>query len=153
MANTYTQMYVQIVFAVQGKSSLISEEHREEIEKLICAIIKGAKSKPLAIYCNPDHVHILIGLNPTSAVSDLVGHIKASSSKFVNEHNWQRGKFHWQEGYGAFTYSKSHVDAVIKYILNQSSHHEKKSFREEYLLMLDQFRIEYNDRYLFEWYE
>ena len=146
-------MYVQIVFAVQGRGNLIPEKRRDELEKYICGIINKQKSKPLAIYCNPDHIHILLGLHPTSAVSDLTRIIKANSSKFINEQRWLRGKFGWQEGFGAFTYSKSHIDAVIMYILNQPIHHRKKTFREEYLQILKQFQIDYDNRYVFEWYD
>jgi REP element-mobilizing transposase RayT len=153
MGNTYTQLYVQIVFAVQGRGNLIPENHRNELEKYVCGIIKNEQSKPLAIYCNPDHTHILIGLHPTIAVSDLIRDIKSNSSKFINDQRWLRGRFSWQVGFGAFTYSKSHIDAVASYILNQPIHHKKKSFREEYLLMLEKFNIEYENRYLFEWYE
>jgi REP element-mobilizing transposase RayT len=153
MANTYTQLYVQIVFAVQGRGNLIPENHREELEKYICGIINNKKSKPLAIYCNPGHIHILIGLHPTNAVSDLTRDIKANSSKFINDQRWLKGKFNWQDGFGAFSYSRSHIDAVAKYILNQPIHHKRKSFKEEYLSMLEQFQIEYDNRFLFEWYE
>lgn len=99
----------------------------------------------------PDHVHILISMNPTMSVSDLVRDIKAGSSKFINEKRWMNGKFNWQEGYGAFSYSKSGVDSVVKYILNQEEHHKKKTFREEYLDFMSKFEIEYDSNYLFEW--
>ena len=107
MANTYTQMYVQIVFAVKGRKNLIIETYRDEIEKYICGIINNNKSKPLAIYCNPDHIHILIGMNPSTSLSDLVRDIKANSSRWINEKKWLSEPFRWQEGYGGFTYSKS----------------------------------------------
>ena len=153
MANTYTQLYVQIVFAVQGRQNLITEKNREQLEKYICGIVSNKNSKPLAIYCNPDHTHILIGLHPSVSVSDMARDIKANSSKWINEKKWIRGKFNWQKGFGAFTYSKSHIDAVAKYILNQYEHHRKKSFREEYINFLKKFNIDYNDKYLFEYYE
>ncbi|MBK9333701.1 MAG: IS200/IS605 family transposase [Ignavibacteria bacterium] len=153
MANTYTQLYVQIIFAVKHRENLIQEKYRIEVEKYICGIIKNNKSKPLAIFCNPDHIHILIGLHPTMAVSDITRDIKANSSNFINEKNWFSGKFNWQVGYGAFTYSKSQLDNVIKYILNQPNHHRKKTFKEEYLSFLKAFEIEYDEKYLFEWYE
>jgi REP element-mobilizing transposase RayT len=146
-------MYVQIVFAVQGRGNLIQEKHRDELEKYVCGIIDNKKSKPLAIYCNPDHIHILIGLHPTNAVSDLTRDIKANASKFINEQRWMNGKFCWQDGFGAFTYSKSQIDSVIQYILNQAVHHKKKTFREEYLSILEEFHIEYDNRYVFEWYD
>ena len=153
MANTYTQMYVQMVFAVKGRANLIQDQHRIEIEKYICGIILNKKSKPLAIYCNPDHVHIFIGLNPTAAVSVLTRDIKANSSKFINERKLITGRFNWQEGFGAFTYSRSQIDHVIKYILNQAEHHKKQSFKEEYLGVLKNLNIDYNDQYLFEWFD
>lgn len=99
----------------------------------------------------PDHTHLLVGLNPNIAISDLVRDIKAGSSKFITESNWVKGKFSWQEGYGAFSYSKGQVDSVIKYILNQEEHHKKKTFQEEYIDLLQKFEIEYNEKYLFEW--
>ncbi len=151
MSNTYTQIYVQIVFAVQGRQNLISERYRIKLEKYICGIISNKKSKPLAIYCNPDHTHILIGLHPSISISDMVRDIKANSSKWINEQKWIVGKFNWQEGFGAFTYSKSQINAVVKYILNQPQHHKKASFKEEYLKILKKFDIDYNETYLFDW--
>jgi putative transposase len=153
MANTYTQLYVQIIFAVQGRDNIIPEKHRDELEKYICGIVKNNKSKTLAIYCNPNHIHILIGLHPTMSVSDMTRDIKANSSKFINEKNWIAGKFNWQDGFGAFTYSKSQIDDVAKYILNQSEHHKKKTFKEEYLSILQKWEIEFDEQYLFEWYD
>jgi REP element-mobilizing transposase RayT len=152
MANTYTEIYVQIVFTVQGKENLITELIRENVEKYMCGIISNNQSKPISIYCNPDHVHILIGLHPSVSISDMARDIKASSSKWINENNWIKGKFRWQEGYGAFTYSKSQIDSVAKYILNQPEHHKKNSFKEEYLNILHKLGVKYDDRYLFEWY-
>jgi len=149
MANTYTQMYVQIVFAVKGRQNLIHEAYRIPLEKYICGIISNNKSKPLAIYCNPDHIHILIGFNPSVSISDLARDIKASSSKWINEQHWISTQFNWQSGYGAFTYSKSQIDPVIKYILNQKEHHKKASFLEEYRLILNKSGIEYDEKYLF----
>lgn len=153
MANTYTQMYVQLVFAVKGRADIIPEGNRIELEKYICGIINNKKSKPLAIYCNPDHTHILIGFHPEISVSDLTRDIKANSSKFINEKKWLRAKFQWQDGFGAFTYSKSQIDDVIKYILKQPEHHKRKTFKEEYLSMLHKLEIAYDEKYLFEWYE
>jgi len=150
MANTYTRIYVQIVFAVQGRQNLITEKFREKLEKYICGIVSGKKSKPLAIYCNPDHTHILIGLHPSISISDMARDIKANSSKWINEQNFMAGKFNWQVGFGAFTYSKSQTDAVVKYILNQPQHHKKVIFKEEYINFLKKFEIDYNEKYLFE---
>jgi REP element-mobilizing transposase RayT len=153
MANSYTQLYVQFVFAVKGRSNLIKETFRDEIEKVMSGIVTNHNSKTYAIYCNPDHVHILVSIHPTISVSKLVEQIKSGSSKWLNEKRYLPGKFHWQVGYGAFTYSKSQVDSVVKYILNQPEHHKKRTFREEYLDLLQKFEIEYNPKYLFEWIE
>jgi putative transposase len=153
MANTYTQMYVQIVFAVSGRTNLVSENNRVEIEKYICGIILNKKSKPIAIYCNPDHIHLLVGLHPAIAVSDLTRDIKSNSSKFINDKKWLSRKFNWQDGFGAFTYSRSQIDTVTKDIINQPKHHKKQSFKEEYLGILKKLNIEYDEKYLFEWYE
>ncbi|AZA89223.1 Transposase and inactivated derivatives [Chryseobacterium nakagawai] len=153
MANTYTQIYIQIVFAVKGRQNLISKENREELHKLITGIVSNRNQKLFAVFAMPDHVHVLVSMNPTMSVSDLVRDIKAGSSKFINEKRWMNGKFNWQEGYGAFSYSKSSVDSVVKYILNQEDHHKKKTFREEYLDFMSKFEIEYDPKYLFEWTE
>ena len=153
MANTYSQMYVQIVFTVLGRTNVIKEINRIELEKYICGIVTNIKCKPLCIYINPDHVHLLVGLHPTISVSDLTRDIKASSSIFVNGKKWIAGKFNWQDGFGSFTYSKSQIDSVIKYILNQPEHHKRKTFREEYLNMLQKNEIAYDEKYLFEWYD
>jgi putative transposase len=151
MPNTYTQIHIQIIFAVKGRENLIIENHREELQKFITGIIQNRNQKLLAIYCMPDHTHILVGMNGKVALSDLVRDIKAGSSKFINDSNWIKGKFNWQEGYGAFSYSKDQVKNVTTYILNQETHHKKTSFREEYIGLLHEFEIPYNEKYLFEW--
>ncbi len=151
MPNTYTQMYVQIVFAVQGRNNLIPSKHREEIHKYITGIVKNRGQKMLSIFCMPDHAHLLVGFKPSISISDLTRDIKAVSSKFINDNKWIKGKFNWQEGFGAFTYSPSQIDSVIKYILNQEKHHLKKTFREEYIDFLRKFEIEYDEKYLFKW--
>lgn len=153
MPNTYFQIYIQIIFAVKGRQNLIFEKNREKLEKYICGIVSNKKSKPLAVYCNPDHTHILLGLHPAVSVSDIARDIKANSSKWINENKWLRSKFSWQEGFGAFTYSKSQIDTVAKYILNQAEHHKKTSFKDEYMQFLEKFEIEYNEKYLFDWNE
>lgn len=153
MPNTYTQLYVQIVFSVKGRHNFILEDHRLELEKYICGIILNKKCKPLALYCNPDHIHIFLGLHPAISVSDITRDIKANSSKFINEKKWIKGKFFWQDGFGAFTYSKSHIDGVVKYILNQKEHHKKRTFKDECISLLKKFEIDYDDNYLFEWYD
>lgn len=153
MANTYTQLYVQYVFTVLGRENLIREKYRDELEKVICGIANKHNSKVYAIYCNPDHTHILVGMQPTISVSRLIEHIKTASSAWVNDKKLMPGRFRWQKGFGAFTYSKSHVDSVVKYILNQPEHHKKQSFKEEYLSFLNKFGVDYDPKYLFEWYE
>lgn len=156
MANTFTQIYIQIVFAVKGRENLIRETFREELQKYITGIVTNRQQKLYAVYCMPDHVHLLVSIQPTISLSDLVRDIKAGSSGFVNERKWLKSKFSWQEGYGAFSYSQSQVDSVVNYILNQPEHHRKKSFKKEYTEFLDKFRIEYieyNENYLFDWIE
>jgi len=153
MANTYTQIYIQIVFAVKGRQNLIPKQHREELHKFITGIVSNRGQKLFAIFVMPDHVHLLLSISPNILTSDLVRDIKAGSSKFINDNRLIVGKFNWQEGYGAFSYSKSQVDNVVKYILNQEEHHKKKTFKEEYLDFLRKFDIKYDDKYLFEWIE
>ena len=153
MANTYSQIYIQIVFAVKGRQNLIAKENREELHKFITGIVSNREQKLLAIFAMPDLVHILVGMKPNIALSDLVRDIKSGSSKFINDSKWINGKFNWQEGYGGFSYSKSHLDNVIKYILNQEEHHKKQTFKEEYHSFLEKFEIEYDEKYLFEWIE
>lgn len=153
MANTYSQIYIQIVFAVKGRQNLISNENREELHKFITGIVANRNQKLFAVFAMPDHIHILVSMSPAITISDLVRDIKTGSSKFINEKGWINGRFSWQEGYGAFSYSKSNIDSVVKYILNQEDHHKKKTFREEYLDFMEKFEIEYDPKYLFEWIE
>jgi len=153
MANTYTQIYIHIVFAVQGRQNLIPKSHKEELHKYITGIVRNKGQKLIAINSMPDHTHTFIGMKPAIALSDLVRDIKNNSSGFINNKKWIRGKFNWQKGFGAFSYGHSQIDAVVKYILNQEQHHAKKSFREEYLDMLKMFQVEYDEKYLFEWFE
>ena len=151
MANTYSQIYIHIVFAVKGRQNLIRVEIREELHKYITGIVTNRDQKLLSIFCMPDHSHLLIGLKPSISISDLVRDIKAGSSKFINDKKLIKGKFSWQEGFGVFSYSRSQIDNVIKYIQNQEKHHNKKSFKEEYIELLERFAIEYDEKYLFEW--
>lgn len=154
MANTYSQIFIQFVFAVKYREKLINEEKRERVEKYITGIIQSKNQKLLAIYANPDHIHILIGYNDLNIlIPDLVRDIKSNSSKMMNDENWFKGKFNWQQGYGAFSYSKSQIDRVVKYILNQKEHHKKQSFKDEYLELLQRFEIEYKDEYVFDFFE
>ncbi len=149
MANTYTQIYIQVVFAVSGRQSLIPREHKQELHKYTAGIISNQNQKLIAINSMPDHVHILVGLKPDMALSSLVREIKASSSKFINDRQWIRGRFNWQEGFGAFSYAHSQLSAVIHYIESQEKHHNRRSFKDEYLTILKKFAIPYEDRYVF----
>lgn len=150
MPNTYSQIYIQLVFAVEGRQNLIAPNHREELHKYITGIISKRKQKLLAIFCMPDHIHLLVGISPTIAISDLVRDIKAGSSNFINERKWIRGRFNWQEGFGAFSYSRSQIKAVSDYILEQESRHEARTFRNEYVGLLKKFDVEFDERYLFD---
>ncbi len=150
MANTYTQIYIQIVSAVEGRQNLIQPERNDELQKYITGIVSGQSQKLIAINNMPDHLHLLVGLKPDMALSDLVRDVKAGSSKFINEQRWVNGRFSWQEGFGAFSYSRSQPGAVIRYIENQQKHHAKKSFREEYIELLEKFNVDYDPRYIFK---
>ena len=151
MANTYTQIYIQIVFAVQGRQSLIPANQKEELFKYITGIVKNRNQKLIAIKGMSDHVHIFVGMKPNIALSDLVRDIKAGSSGFLNEKKWLYGKFHWQEGFGAFSYSHTDIDRVARYIQNQEEHHRTKTFHEEYLNVLNEYAVQYDNQYLFAW--
>ena len=152
MPNTYSQIYIQIVFAVKGRQAFIKENFREELQKYISGIIAQKKQKLYAIYCMPDHTHILVSIKPDIAISDLVRDIKANSSSFIKEKEFVKD-FSWQSGFGAFSYSKSQSKNVVDYILNQPEHHKKKTFKEEYIDFLQKFEIEYDEKYLFEFYD
>lgn len=152
MPNTYSQIYIQLVFAVKARQSFIKESFRDELQKYIAGIITNKKQKLYAIYCMPDHTHILISINPDISISELVRDIKANSSSFLKERKFIN-QFSWQTGFGAFSYSKSQVNDVVKYIRNQPEHHQKLTFREEYKNFLNKFEIEYNENYLFEFYD
>ena len=149
MANTYTQIYIHVVFAVQGRQNLIRHQHKDELQKYMTGIITHKEQKLIAINNMPDHFHLLIGLRPSMALSDLVGDIKASSSGFINDRHWMRGRFCRQEGFGAFSYSHSQLGGVIRYIQNQEKHHARRSFQAEYLELLKKFNVPYDERYLF----
>ncbi|MBI5215327.1 MAG: IS200/IS605 family transposase [Ignavibacteriae bacterium] len=153
MAGTFSQIYIQIVFTVKGRDNLIGKQWKDELHKYISGIIKGKEQKPIIVNGMPDHIHAFIGLRPSMAISDLVRDIKNNSSNFINERKFVRGKFLWQEGYGAFSYSHSHIQNVYEYILNQEEHHRRKTFKEEYIEFMNKFEIPYDERYLFEWLE
>ncbi len=151
--STYSQIYIQVVFAVKGRISLISNSWETELYKYITGIITNKGQKILAINGMPDHIHILIGMKPNCCLSDLVREIKKSTNEFIKGKKFTRLNFQWQEGYGAFSYSHSALDNVIAYIGNQKEHHKKKSFKEEYIEFLNKFKIEYKKEHLFEWIE
>jgi len=150
MANTYTQIYIHVVFAVEGRQNLIPPEHNDELQKYITGIVTAQKQKLITINNMPDHLHMLVGLRPDSSLSDLVRDVKAGSSKFINEKRWVVGRFSWQEGFGAFSYSRSQLGTVIRYIENQPEHHAKKSFRDEYVQLLEKFGVDYDAKYIFK---
>ena len=150
MANTYTQLYIQFVFAVKYREAMLLTSFKTELHQYIGGIINHNKHKLLAINGMPDHLHVLISMKQSQSMSELMQDIKGSSSKWINEKKFLNVKFEWQEGYGAFSYSKSHVDAVIKYISNQEQHHKTKTFQEEYLDFLKAFEIDFDERYVFK---
>ena len=153
MAGTYSQIYLQVVFAVKGRQNLIGKEWKMILNKYIAGIITGKEQKSIIVNGMPDHIHAFIGLKPSMRISDLVRDIKNNSSKFINEQNFIRGKFSWQEGYGVFSYGHSQIERVYNYILNQERHHKKRTFKEEYFELLDKFNIPYDKQYLFDWIE
>jgi putative transposase len=153
LANTYTQIFIQIVFAVKYRESLIPPSHREELHKYITGIVQQRKHKMLAVFCMPDHTHLFVGMKPTQSISDLTRDVKAASSGLINDKGWVQKKFEWQNGFGAFSYSLDAIDRVVKYILNQEEHHKNVRFQQEYLALMEEFRVDYDSRYLFDWLE
>lgn len=153
MAGTFHQIHLQIIFAVKGRSNLLQKSWRQEVFKYISGIVKAKGQKLIIVNGISDHVHLFVGLKPPMLISDLVRDVKNNSSNFINEQKWLRNKFHWQEGYGVFSYGHSQIEQVYNYILNQEQHHKKRAFREEYLDFLNKFEIEYDERYLFDWIE
>lgn len=150
MANSFTQIHLQFVFAVQNRISLIQDAWKRDLYKYITTIVQNNDHKLLAINGIPDHVHLLVGMRPTESISHLMQEVKGDSSTWVNQNKLANGKFGWQDGYGAFSYSKSHVPDVIKYIQNQELHHKHKSFLQEYKQILDKFGIVYDEKYIFK---
>jgi len=151
MAGTFSQIYIQYVFAVRNRENLLQKPWRDELFKYMAGIIKGKNQKPLIINGVADHVHVFVGLKPVMNLSDLVRDIKNNSSNFINEQKFLRQRFSWQEGYAAFSYGHSQIGHVYRYIANQEEHHRRRTFKEEYLEFLQRFEIEYNERHLFEW--
>jgi putative transposase len=150
MPNTYTQIHIQFVFAVKFRKALIEDSYKQELYQYITGIVQSYGHKMLAINGVADHIHIFIGMRPTQSISDLMQDIKGNSSKWVNDKKFLKVKFEWQGGYGAFSYSKSHVQNVINYVKNQEKHHSKQTFRDEYIEFLKKFDIEYDERYIFQ---
>jgi putative transposase len=153
MANTYTQIHLQLVFAVKNRALLIQKKWKDDLEKYITGIVENNEHKLLAIGSMPDHIHIFIGYNPKQLIPDLVSEIKISSNNWIKLQKLSPFKFDWQKGYGAFSYSKSQVEAVVNYVLNQEAHHSKKTFREEYSEILINAGIEFESQYLFDFFE
>ena len=153
MPNTYSQIYIQLIFAVKSRECFIKESFREELQKYITGIVTKKKQKLYAIYCMPDHTHLLASMKPDLPVSDLIRDIKSNSTTFIKDKKWVNSRFSWQEGFGAFSYSKSQSQDVVKYIIRQPEHHKKKTFKQEYFEFLSRFEIEYEEKYLFEFYD
>ncbi len=153
MAGTFSQVYMQYVFAVKGRENLIKKNFEEEVYKYLAGIVAGKGQKPLAVNGMSDHIHVLVGLKPAMRISDLIRDIKNNSANFINEKGWLNQKFCWQEGYGVFSYSESNYGKVIDYIKDQKKHHEKRTFQQEYLLLLKKFNIPFEEKYLFEFYD
>jgi putative transposase len=153
MPGTFSQVYMQYVFAVKGRENLIKKAFEQEVYKYIAGIISGKGQKALAVNGMPDHIHVLVGLKPAMRISDLIRDIKNNSCNFINDKGWLKQKFAWQEGYGVFSYSESNYGKVIDYIKNQKLHHEERTFRQEYLLLLKRFNIPYEEKYLFDFYD
>lgn len=151
MSGTFSQLYIQVIFAVKGRENLIRREYREGLYEYIAGIVKGKGQKPIIINGVGDHVHLFVGVKPS--ISDLVRDVKNNSSNFINSKRMVAGKFSWQEGFGAFSYGQSQVESVFQYIKNQEIHHQKRTFREEYVDMLNKFQIGYDEKYLFDWIE
>lgn len=152
MANTYTQFYAHLVFAVKNRNALIKKQWKNELEMYITGITQNHKHKMLAISSMPDHIHIFIGYNVNHLIPDLVEEIKTSSNAWIKNNRLSNFRFEWQKGYGAFSNSQSQIDAVVKYVMNQESHHKKTNFKDEYLEILKKTDIQYNDEYLFDFF-
>ncbi len=150
MSNTYTQIHLQFVFSVKYREAVIDVSWKNELYKYISGIVQNNNHKMICINGMPDHIHLLIGMRPTQSISDLLQDIKGNSSKWINEKHFTKRKFEWQEGYGAFSYSKSQLNNVIAYIEDQEEHHKKKNFKEEYIEILKNFEIDYNEKFIFK---
>ena len=149
----FTQLYIQLVFSPKYRDRLLTKEIRTELFSYMSGIVTNRKHKSIIINGMPDHVHILIGANPNDSISDLVASLKRDSSSFINSKKWFKGKFHWQDGYGAFSYGRSQLDKIYNYILNQEKHHAERTFCEEYKELLRKFEVKYKEKYLFEFFD
>jgi putative transposase len=150
MANTYSRIYIQIVFAVEARQGLIPKQNKEELHQYITGIITEREQNLLAVHCMPDHTHVLVGLRPSMAVSDLAHDVKTGSTNFINQKRWVLGRFSWQEGFGAFSYGHSQLTRIMNYIRNQERHHAKMTFREEYVQFLKKYEIAHEERFIFK---
>ena len=153
MQNTFSQIYLQFVFAVKHRQYLIPKEHKVELHKYLTGLVKNRNAKMLAVNCMPDHTHLFVGFKPNVLISHFVKELKVESNEFINTKKWIKGKFSWQEGYGVFSYSHSHIDSVIKYIKNQENRHKKVNFKEEYHEFLKKFNLPFEEKYLFEFFD
>lgn len=151
MAGTYTQIYLQFVIVVNGRQNLLAKPWRQDVFKYISGIITNKGQKAIIVNGVGNHVHIFVGLKPSMRISDLIRDIKNNTSNYVNKKKWVTGKFSWQEGYGVFSYTYSHIDKVYNYILSQEEHHKKYTFKEEYTKYLKDFQVEHDEKYLFDW--
>ena len=150
MPNTYTQIHIQFIFAVKYRNAVIASSWEDELYKYITGIVQNNKHKMLCINGMPDHVHLLIGFKTIQSIADLMQDVKSSSSKWINDSGFTKSKFEWQDGYGGFSYSKSQIDRVVKYINNQKEHHKRKTFLEEYINFLEKFEVDYKPEYVFK---
>ena len=153
MANTYTQINIHTIFSVKGRENIISNDFRDGLFKYISGILNNNKQFSIAVNGYKDHVHLFFEMHPTISLSEIMRVVKANSSKWINDNRFVKGKFAWQEGYGAFSYSRSQRDEVVKYIINQEKHHRGKTFREEYLQLLQKFEVKFDNHYVFEFYD
>lgn len=153
MPNTFSQIYLQFVFSVKYRQALIPKQNKEELHKYITGLVQNRNAKMLAVNCMPDHSHLFVGFKPSTLISDFIIEIKVESNEFINNKKWINSKFNWQEGYGVFSYTYSHIDRVINYTHTQETHHAKKTFRQEYMGFLQEFNIPFEDKYLFEFFD
>jgi len=153
MAGTFSQIYIHAIFAVKGRENLIGREWKDDLHKYISGTINNKRHKSIIVNGMPNHIHAFVGLKPAFSLSDLVRDIKNNSSNFINNNRFVKGKFSWQEGYGAFSYGHSQIEKVYNYILNQEEHHKENTFKDEYSAFLKKFNLPHEENYLFDWIE